>query len=79
MGVLVVNWLEYLAGYVGGDSYLYRYKRDRKYFVRIADKGESSLLLFSLPGPKPREGDYRYIKIMGVLVVSWLEYLAGYV
>jgi hypothetical protein len=61
MGVLVVNWPEYLAGYVGGDGYLYHYKRDRKYFVRIADdKDESSLLLFSLLGPKPREGDYRY-------------------
>ena len=43
MGVLAMDWLEYLAGYVVGDGYLYCYKRGGKYFVRMVNRDESFL------------------------------------
>ncbi|RFA93062.1 hypothetical protein CGL51_13545 [Pyrobaculum aerophilum] len=35
-----MNWLDYLAGYVLGDGYLYHYAKEGKYFIRMADRDE---------------------------------------
>lgn len=38
-----MNIIEYFTGYLLGDGYLYYYRKEGKYLVRIADKSREFL------------------------------------